>query len=116
MPARSGANQSRRRVSGSRLLDWFAPDLAGIGAAFDLVLAADVLYEERNARSLAALVPGLLAPGGYLLLADPGRRWEPLFRDLMHGEGFVVETQEATVNQGGRGVKVLLHRLRPRQP
>jgi predicted nicotinamide N-methyase len=99
------------REPDTRLLDWFAPDLAGIGAAFDLTLAADVLYEERNARALAALVPVLLVPKGQLLLADPGRRWEPLFRDLMHDEGFVVETQEATVDPEGRRITVLLHRF-----
>jgi len=96
----------------TRLLDWRVPDLEGIGGAFDLALAADVLYEELNARALAALVPKLLADGGEVLLADPGRRWEPLFRELMFGEGFVVETQEDGVaGPGDREITILLHRF-----
>ena len=39
---------------------------------FDLVLAADVLYERRNAEEILALLPVVLA-SGHLLLADPGR-------------------------------------------
>ncbi len=41
-------------------------------APFDLVLAADVLYERRNAEEILALLPVVLASGS-LLLADPGR-------------------------------------------
>ena len=52
------------------LLDWFSPRLGGLGT-FDLVFAADVLYERRNAPALADLVPRLLAPGGEALFADP---------------------------------------------
>jgi len=40
------------------------------GAPWDLVLGADLLYEERNAEQLAALLPQL---GGEVLLAEPGR-------------------------------------------
>ena len=49
-------------------LDWFSPpdDLP----FFDLVLAADVLYEERNVAALLDLLPRL---GRQVLLADPGR-------------------------------------------
>jgi predicted nicotinamide N-methyase len=49
-------------------LDWFSPpeELP----FFDLVLAADVLYEERNVAALLDLLPRL---GRSVLLADPGR-------------------------------------------
>ncbi len=40
------------------------------GGRFDLVLAADVLYEQRNVPQLLALLPRL---GGEVLLAEPGR-------------------------------------------
>jgi predicted nicotinamide N-methyase len=93
------------------LLNWHAGPDAG---AFDLVIAADVLYEERSTRSLARLVPGLLAPGGEVLFADPGRRYEPLFRELMQANGFGFETEETSVEVDGvsREVTVLLHRIR----
>ena len=95
------------------LLNWHATPDVGL---FDLVLAADVMYEERSTRSLARLVPELLAPGGEALLADPGRRYEPLFRELMQKTGFGFETEETSVAVDGvqRDVTVLLHRVRRR--
>jgi predicted nicotinamide N-methyase len=55
-----------------------APALAG-EHAWDLVLAADVLYERRNVALLLHVLPRLLAPGGEVLLADPGRPAAPAF-------------------------------------
>jgi predicted nicotinamide N-methyase len=52
-------------------------DLAGDG--FPVVLAADVLYEERDVEPLLTLLDRLLAPGGLLWLAEPGRRVSQLF-------------------------------------
>jgi predicted nicotinamide N-methyase len=48
------------------LLSWDATDFS----PFDLVLAADVLYEEASIDLLLSLLPRL---GGEVLLADPGR-------------------------------------------
>jgi predicted nicotinamide N-methyase len=41
--------------------------------AWDLVLAADVLYRQENHESLLRLLPDLVAPGGEAWIADPGR-------------------------------------------
>jgi predicted nicotinamide N-methyase len=95
----------------SALLDWREPDIEGIGT-FDLVIAADVLYERKNAAALADLVPKLLAPGGEAIFADPSRDEAPVFLEAVESLGFEAEAEEATVQQGARGVKVLLHRLR----
>ena len=40
---------------------------------FDVVLAADVLYTRANVETALRLLPPLLAPGGVVRLADPGR-------------------------------------------
>jgi predicted nicotinamide N-methyase len=93
------------------LLDWRTPDIEGLGT-FDLVLAADVLYERKNAAALADLVPRLLAPNGEALFADPRRDEAPVFLGAMEKLGFEDATEEITVQQGARGVKVILHRLR----
>jgi predicted nicotinamide N-methyase len=50
---------------------------------YPLVIAADVLYEVRNAEALAELLPRLVAPGGRALVADPGRVHERGFRNRM---------------------------------
>ena len=94
------------------ILDWRVPDVESIGT-FDLVLAADVLYERKNAVALADLVPQLLAPGGEAIFADPRRDEAPVFLEAMERHGFEHATEEVTVEQSAREVKVLLHRLWP---
>ncbi len=52
--------------------DWSA-DPSELGGPFDVVLAADVLYEEPNVGQLLAAFPALIAPQGEAWIADPGR-------------------------------------------
>ena len=91
-------------------LDWHEPEMEHLGT-FDLVLAADVLYEARNVPALANLLPGLLAPGGEAVLADPRRADTPVFLGRMENRGFDKTTEAMEVEQGGREVGVLIHRL-----
>ena len=109
--AAHNARLNTGRTLETALLDWRAPEIEGFGR-FDLVLAADVLYEARNAPALAALVPRLLARGGEVLLADPRRTGAPDFLWRMEALGFRITTEEDLVNQDGREIQVRLHRLR----
>lgn len=72
------ARTNTGREPETMLLDWHTPPVEGPGR-FDLVLAADVLYERRNVPSLAALIPALLAPEGEAMLADPRSKDTPFF-------------------------------------
>lgn len=69
----------------TRLVDWrrYPDDDAMRG--FDLVVAADVLYEKPYAALVAAALARSLAPGGLGLVADPGRR---------HAQQFVAACRE----------------------
>ena len=60
-------------------VDWADPDSLVARGPFDLVLAADVLYERESVAHLLALLPRL---GGELWLADPGRPALARFLDL----------------------------------
>jgi predicted nicotinamide N-methyase len=51
---------------------WAAPERLVERAPWDLVLAADVLYEQRNVDQLLDLLPRLV-DDGRVVLADPGR-------------------------------------------
>lgn len=93
-----------------RLLDWHAPEAAGLGS-FDLVLAADVLYEARNVQALADLIPALLVPGGEIFLADPRRKHTPEFLEKMLERGFYCSTEVHAALLGNAEVVVLVHRL-----
>jgi ETFB lysine methyltransferase len=54
----------------TQLVDWTAPPPLD---PFDLVLAADVLYEHRYGPVVADMLAHALAPTGSALVADPGR-------------------------------------------
>jgi predicted nicotinamide N-methyase len=58
------------------VVSWDSPAALLERAPFDLVLAADVLYERRNVEPLLELLPRL-APE--VLLAEPGRPYAPTF-------------------------------------
>jgi predicted nicotinamide N-methyase len=79
--ANAKRNSIRLRVKRVR---WDAPDALLREAPWQLVLGADLLYEERNAAQLQELLPKL---GGEILIADPGR---PFARPFF--ERWTVET------------------------
>jgi predicted nicotinamide N-methyase len=74
---RNGAQLRAEQVS------WSVPEPLLRNAPWDLVLGADLLYEERNAEQLAALLPQL---GGEVLLAEPGRPYAKNFLARFHAE------------------------------
>jgi predicted nicotinamide N-methyase len=99
----------------TRNLDWRNPPE---GAMYDLVLAADVMYERRNAEALRDLLPSITRPGGEVLLADPGRVYLADFREMMLSRGWIVESaaiREEHTESEGRTLtsKVGILRLRP---
>ncbi len=70
------------------LMDWREPG-PEMGS-FELLLAADVLYEQRNVAALAAALPLLLRPRGRFLLADPERVYLGEFCGRMEAAGWAV--------------------------
>ncbi|HYJ80128.1 MAG TPA: methyltransferase domain-containing protein [Longimicrobiaceae bacterium] len=85
--ARANAERNGLGPLRTAILDWRAPPAA---LRPQLVLAADVLYELRNVLALGELLPQVLAPGGRVLLADPGRVYQAEFRSRMHFAGWRV--------------------------
>ncbi len=62
------------------LASWTEPETLVARGPWDWVLAADVLYENRNVEPLAALLPRL---GSKALVADPGRPAARAFFDTL---------------------------------
>jgi len=85
--------------------DWSAPGPLLDRAPFDLVLAADVVYERRNVEMLAPLLARLTRE---VWLADPGRPFLPDFLAAIAAD-WTVESRPAP-----DAPKVTLHRLRLR--
>jgi len=69
--AARNALRSAGREPEVRMVDW--RDFPGDLGRFDLVLAADVLYERSYAPLVAEAIARSLAPGGRALVADQGR-------------------------------------------
>lgn len=97
--ARAGARLDARRWA-------WTEDPAVLGGPYPLVLAADVLYERRNGPQLLAALPALVAPGGALWIADPGRA---------AAEGFFAAAAEEGWGVAARGAvgRVVIRTLSP---
>lgn len=92
------ARENDARIE-TAVADWTAPERLVERGPFDLVLAADVLYERPAVAALLSLLPRL---GSRAWIADPGRP---------AGEAFMVEAAKRwPVQTSLRGV-VRIHRL-----
>ena len=94
--------ENNARANGAELqtarVAWAEADSLVARAPFDLVLAADVLYEGRNAAQLRALLPRL---GGEVLLADPGRPALAGFLAAAEAEWLLAPTPAEELPRGG---------------
>jgi ETFB lysine methyltransferase len=88
---RANAWKEFGRSPEARMIDWrsFPRDARG----FDLILASDVLYEKEYARLLPGIFKRALAPGGMVILADPGRIGVPDFREECEEVGLVIRSE-----------------------
>jgi predicted nicotinamide N-methyase len=114
--ARHNAERNRLPPLRTRLLDWrHAP--ADLPPA-PLVVAADVLYERRNVEALVAVLPKLVAPGGCLLLGDPGRAHLTRFTERLTATGWVSRSRAERLepSPAGRGLRVTVRLLRFTRP
>jgi len=78
------ANAARNGIAlRAERVRWDDPEPLLREAPWQLVLGADLLYEERNAHQLAGLLPRL---GGEMLLSEPGRPYAKDFLDRFRAE------------------------------
>jgi predicted nicotinamide N-methyase len=89
--------------------EWQSPQALEVHGPWDLVLGSDILYDERSAYALTALLDRVLAADGEVWITDPGRD---------AASAFLTSASTAwrrSKYRCGRGV--LLHRLvRPPSP
>lgn len=86
----------------TRVVPWESPDLLADRSPFELVLAGDVLYEQRNAELVLRLLTDVVGEPGHALVADPGRRFTESFLAEAGSAGFLVATHHAReIPRGG---------------
>jgi len=85
---RGNAARNLGREPRVRLVNWreWPADLG----MFDVVMAADVLYEKEYATLVAACIARALASDGVALVADPGRLALPAFKDGLGAHGLAI--------------------------
>ena len=88
---RANAWRELGRSPDTRMIDWRAFP-RGVGG-FDLILASDVLYEKEYALLLPGIFKRALAPGGMVILADPGRIGVPEFMDECRYTGLAIRSK-----------------------
>ncbi len=77
----------RKRVR-TRQLNWQRDNL---GQVFDLIIGSDILYERKQWDFLEPFWRGHLAPGGSVLLGEPGRQTGDLFVPWIRAKGWEIE-------------------------
>ena len=83
----------------TRLADWRTDtgrDALVAGGPYDLVVAADVLYEPEDIPILFALLPRLVGPAGAVWLAEPGRTTSRKFVQETDDAGWIRDTTTLT--------------------
>lgn len=96
---RGNAARNLGREPRVRLVNWRAwPDDLG---RFDVVMAADVLYEKEYATLVAQCMARALAPNGVAIVADPGRLALPAFKEGLANVGLRIESTSSTPYEAG---------------
>lgn len=113
--ARSNAARNLGREPQTRMVNWRAwPDDLG---TFDVVIAADVLYEKEYATLVGTCLARALKPHGEAIVADPGRLALPAFLEHLPRLGLeVVRTEEVPFESGSVKQVVRLLFIRHRTP
>jgi len=89
---RANAFRITGRSPAARMIDWrrFPRDIESL----DLIIASDVLYEKEYARILPGIFKRALAPGGMVIVADPGRIGVPDFVEACNESGLVIRSKD----------------------
>jgi predicted nicotinamide N-methyase len=112
---RANAARNLSREPAVRMVNWreWPTDLG----KFDVVMAADVLYEKEYALLVGACMARALAPHGLAIVADPGRLALPLFREnLVHVGLEIFDTVTTKFEEGAVKQEIQVMRLRHVRP
>ena len=90
--ARANAWRNGAPVPRGLVLDW--RELPADAARYDVVVASDVLYERTYGDLVARAIAAFLAPGGFALIADPGRVARDEFRRVLPSLGLELRRRE----------------------
>ncbi len=105
--ARYNALQNRVTLQCERL-DW---RLVQCSEQFDLLLAADVLYERVNLLPIVTAIDKLLKSDGVAYIADPRRRLAEQFLELAAENNFSITPFQRRYDGGAKSVAVTIYKM-----
>jgi predicted nicotinamide N-methyase len=94
----------RRRVR-TRRLDWKSDRL---GERFELIVGADILYERIQWPWLHAFWRDHLAPGGRVILGEPGRQTGDAFVDWIRTQGWKLAVERVSLASRPRPIRIFI--------
>lgn len=89
----------------ARRVDWRTDRLAD---RFDLILGADILYERKQWKHLEPFWRAHLAPGGQILLGEPGRPTGEMFPEWIRERGWSLSTHHQPVPTREKPIRLFL--------
>ncbi|MGB7511733.1 MAG: methyltransferase domain-containing protein [Pelodictyon phaeoclathratiforme] len=104
---RYNALKNRVKLESERL-DW---RLVQCSERFDLLFAADVLYERVNLLPIVTAIDKLLKPDGVAYLADPRRRLAEQFLELAAENNFLITPFQRKYSGGSKTVAVNIYKM-----
>lgn len=110
IPAALAFVRASAAANGLGAVDLVAADVSApaLAARFDLVLAAELVYDRPAFKALARTLAGHLAPDGRALLTDAGRIDTRDFYAELHAAGLAWKNTEHLVHEEGFPVTVKL--------
>jgi predicted nicotinamide N-methyase len=92
----------------AKFLDWRKPDL---NEKFDIIVAADVIYETRSMGPLIDVFTSLLNTQGTIYLAEPNRSVAKPFITKLRSRGFSIVPISRTVIINGDVKKITINKM-----
>jgi len=97
-----------RANAAARVVDWHHDRL---GERFDVILGADIVYEQRNWDALQHFFLEHVAAGGELILTEPGRETGETFQTFLKLRGWELQVSVLKILDNGRPLRLLIARM-----
>lgn len=90
-------NLKRNNLPGeSACCDWrYSP----FKSKFDIIIGADILYEERWTEPVLTFIKENLKPNGYALVSDPNRKHWENFKERAKNLGFILNSEDTFLHK-----------------
>ncbi len=92
-----------------QILDWRGPNLE---KKYEVLIAADILYEERFFGPLFDLFFSSLEPGGKIILAEPNRKIAAEFFTMLKNRGFFFGKETFNISHDALNTKVDIYQIK----